>query len=53
MPKVRNSSALAVEFGMSPWQSKKRKYKEEKHVQDASAACLGTEGRTDADLYKV
>ncbi len=53
MPKVRSSSDVAMEFAISPWQLKRRRYIDQKQVQDASAICLGSEERMEADLYEV
>lgn len=53
MPKVRKSSALAVEFEVSPWQTKKRKYDDADQVLEMPAARLGSDEQSRVSLEKV
>jgi len=54
MPKVRKSSAqAAVEFEVSPWQTKKRKYDDADQVLEMPAARLGSDEQSRVSLEKV
>ena len=53
MPKVRNSSGSAVEFEVSPWQSKKRKVWEADQEQQEAAVPHGRNGLAQDQKEKV
>ena len=50
MPKVRKISAAAIEFEVSPWQTKKRKYDQ---VQGKSADSLVRNEESEHDMSQV
>ena len=53
MPKVRNSSGSAVEFEVSPWQSKKRKVREADQEQREATVPHGRHGLAQDEDEKV